>query len=154
MRFEARRDCLPLILAFLFSVGGAQAAESTVHMKDGSKISGEIVAEDDKQVQVKVKFGTITLERKEIDKIESSGGSTAAPAKKDRDETFRNGFLEYAVSRPGRAWIFVKSPPEPLADLVIYNARYEAEATVLVLPDETPHLELREENLTFFLRAI
>ncbi len=154
MGFEAQWGCLALIFALLFSVGGAQAAESTVHMKDGSKISGEIVAEDDNEIQVKVKFGTITLERKEIDKIESSGGSTAAPAKEGRDETFRNGFLEYAVSRPGRTWIFVKSPPEPLADLVIYNARYEAEVTVLVLPDETPHLELREENLEFFLRAI
>jgi hypothetical protein len=63
---------------------GARAAESTIHLKDGSAIKGVIASESKSSVVVKLRFGSITYARSDIKSIErgrdSSGGAAAGAA--------------------------------------------------------------------------
>ena len=49
----------------------AHAAQSTVHLKGGRKIEGVIVHQDNEAVKVRMKYGTVTFQRKEIERIET-----------------------------------------------------------------------------------
>jgi hypothetical protein len=69
--------------------GSAGGAESTIHLKDGDSIKGEIVSEDDDSVVLKLRFGSITYKRADIKSIErgkdSPGAADAADAARWRD---------------------------------------------------------------------
>jgi F0F1-type ATP synthase membrane subunit b/b' len=67
-----RRRLAVSVLLFL-PAASALAAESVVHMKDGSTIRGEIIAEDYDAIRVKVRFGTVTCNRSNISSIEKPG---------------------------------------------------------------------------------
>lgn len=49
----------------------AHCAQSAVYLKGGRKMEGEIVSQDDKTVKLRMKYGTVTFDRKEIEKIET-----------------------------------------------------------------------------------
>ncbi|MBI4617942.1 MAG: tetratricopeptide repeat protein [Planctomycetes bacterium] len=60
----------------------------------------------------------------------------AGPARADDDhKTFSNPVLGYRVRLPEGNWVFVRNPPFPLADLVVYSA--DDDATLVVRVDET-----------------
>jgi len=71
------------------SAGSAGGAESTIHLKDGDSIKGEIVSEDDDSVVLKLRFGSITYKRADIKSIERGkdgpSGADAAGAARWRD---------------------------------------------------------------------
>ena len=149
-----------------------RAAESIVRMKDGTELKGMVISDDGTKVVVKVKVGTMTVNKDEIASIETPGqGETAqndgtqsgtvtttgegdARASGEQPGVYKSPFYEYRISKPTRGWIFKKSPPEPLTDVMLYNAKLEGELGVSVLPDENPDEELDEKHLGFFEKAI
>ncbi len=70
--------------AVALAAAGARAAESTIHLKDGSAIKGVIVSEGKSSVVVKLRFGSITYARSDIKSIkrgkEPSGAAVAGAA--------------------------------------------------------------------------
>ena len=83
------RGVAALAVVLAFAAGPAGGAESTVHLKDGSSIKGEIVSESDDAVVVKLRFGSITYKRADIKSIErgreAPSGADAAGAAGWRD---------------------------------------------------------------------
>lgn len=87
---HAGRPPFRIVAALLTSLlaGRGHAAESTIHLKDGGTIRGEIVSEGDGSVVVKLRFGSITYKRADIESIErgkDSPGATVAGAAGWRD---------------------------------------------------------------------
>ncbi len=70
---------LAAALAFCRS---APAAESIIHMKDGSVVKGEIVSQSDTEIKVKVRFGSVSYSKNEIARIETQGGGAAKASNK------------------------------------------------------------------------
>lgn len=69
------------VLALFLVTADVFAANVSIEFKSGRKIEGELVKEDDVQVVVKLKFGSITYEKSEIKKItrlDAGGGGDAA----------------------------------------------------------------------------
>ena len=51
---------------------GVCALADVVHMKDGRKLEGKIVSEKEETIELKMKYGTITLRRSDIERIEKT----------------------------------------------------------------------------------
>jgi tetratricopeptide (TPR) repeat protein len=160
---------LGILVLAAFETG---AVESVVRMKDGTELKGVVLSDDGIKVVVKVKVGTMTVNKNEIESVNTPGqdgtvqsdasqDGTAATTAGEEDSsasgeqpgTYKSPFYEYQISKPTRGWIFKKSPPEPLTDVMLYNAKLEGELGVSVLPDENPDNELDEKHLGFFEKA-
>jgi len=78
-----RRLGLPALAAGLLIFGFATAADAdTVHKKDGRKVDGEVIEENDSEVVVQTKFGPVTIPKSDVLKIEK--GKT--PVQQFRDK--------------------------------------------------------------------
>jgi hypothetical protein len=87
-----------LVLALLL---GAPTWADVVHLTNGSRISGEIVSESEKQVVVKTPQGKVTLPRRLVDRIERlSGDATLLELAKER---LRMGAREAGIELLERA---------------------------------------------------
>ena len=67
----------------------------TVYLKNGSKLTGEIVKESASQIVIKVAFGKLTLEKKQIRKIIRSNGADSVIAQGNR--LLALGAVEHAL---------------------------------------------------------
>ncbi len=63
-----------LTASILFTLTVCVRAD-TVHMKDGRKLEGEIVSESEEKIELKMKYGTMTLRRSDIERIVKGNAS-------------------------------------------------------------------------------
>jgi len=74
------RTVVALLAGIAALAGGAVGAQSTIHLKDGSVIKGEIVSESDDAVVVRLRFGSIKYKRAEIESVERGREVSSADA--------------------------------------------------------------------------
>ncbi|TET35858.1 MAG: hypothetical protein E3J72_10155 [Planctomycetota bacterium] len=65
-----KKRLLVLCLCLLFLTFAASAGADVIHLKDGKKIEGEIISENEKEVVIETSYGERTISRDDIRKIE------------------------------------------------------------------------------------
>jgi len=56
----------------------AAAVADTIHLKDGTRLKGEIVSDKEETIRLKMKYGEVTIQKSDIERIERD-----APAEKE-----------------------------------------------------------------------
>jgi len=74
------RTIAGLLAGIASLAAGARGAQSTIHLKDGSVIKGEIVSESDDSVVVRLRFGSISYNRDDIRSVERGNEVSSADA--------------------------------------------------------------------------
>lgn len=120
-----------LILCCLIALTLPLAAD-TVRLKDGREFKGEVTEEGDK-IRVKMKLGTITLNKSDVTEIvkdDASGGG--APAAGGADRTYKSYLLGYVLHVPTTKYVVQRVPPEPLTDVILYDSGSECEISLML----------------------
>ncbi|MBE7464416.1 MAG: DUF1570 domain-containing protein [Planctomycetes bacterium] len=76
---------LSLLLALGVATSTSTLMADTVTLKDGTVVEGQVVEETPEKIVIKMKFGTVSYTRGEIEKVEKSSGAKIADAGSLRD---------------------------------------------------------------------
>ncbi|HVE11954.1 MAG TPA: hypothetical protein VNI01_01050, partial [Elusimicrobiota bacterium] len=70
-------------LAALIALLAASASADTVHLKNGRTMEGMVQSEDKKELVLDIGYGTVTLQRADVARIERAAGSSRAALEKE-----------------------------------------------------------------------
>ncbi len=90
------RSCSMLCVLVFICLLCTSAIADVIHMKDGRKLEGEITEEAEEYIKLKMKYGSMTIQRSKIEKIEKGASKTeefktrfAAVNRKDTKALFK-----------------------------------------------------------------
>ncbi|MEK7866088.1 MAG: hypothetical protein AAB434_05350 [Planctomycetota bacterium] len=120
------------LLAFLLAL---PLSADTVVMNDGRTLTGE-VTEDGEKVVIKMKVGTIKVDKKDVKEIKKEGESGPAAAAGSSEKTYKSYLLGYVLHVPTTKYVVQRVPPEPLVDVILYDSASESSIALGVCSDE------------------
>lgn len=120
------------VLAILLAL---PLAADTVTMKDGRTLTGE-VSEDGDKVVIKMKVGTIKVDRRDVLEIKKEGESGPAASAGGAEKTYKSYLLGYVLHVPTTKYVVQRVPPEPLVDVILYDSASESSIALGVASDD------------------
>jgi len=120
------------ILAFLLVL---PLCADTVIMNDGRTLTGE-VSEDGDKVVIKMKVGTIKVDKKDVKEIKREGDSQPASGAGGAEKTYKSYLLGYVLHVPTTKYVVQRVPPEPLVDVILYDSASESSIALGVCSDD------------------
>ena len=76
----------PFLVALIVFAVAVCAFADTVYLKDGRKLEGEIVREGEETIELKMKYGTMTIDRGDIERIEKTQPAKEEKSKPEKPE--------------------------------------------------------------------